>query len=74
MDFAEGGLPGYMIRPDPMYPDVERRELVARIHQRLISEDLLPVFEPHDADLADAADPGAGGFHVDDHEIEVVQG
>lgn len=40
-----------------------------RVDQRLVFEQHRTVLEADDTDLADAADPRAGGLHVDHDEV-----
>ena len=58
-----------MMGLDAVYPRIERREVIARVDEGFIFEDLSSIAEADDPDLTDAADPRARGFHVDHHEI-----
>jgi hypothetical protein len=73
MHLGEARSPDDMRRGDAVDTGVEAAEPVARIDQRLIFELDTAIAKPDDSDLADAADPGTGGFDVDDDEVGRVR-
>jgi hypothetical protein len=74
VDGAEIRLPDNMVGADAMDPDIEGREVIAGIDQRLIGKNFATIAKACDADLADAADPRAGRLDVDYDEIGWTSG
>ena len=65
VDVAKIRMTDNMVRGDAVNPGVESVEFVARIDERLISEDLAAIAKSDDPDLTDAADPRAGCLDID---------
>ena len=59
VDVRKGGLPNDVIATDAVDPRVERRELIARIYEALVRENLQTIPKADDPDLADAANTGS---------------
>jgi hypothetical protein len=62
-------LANNMVSRDPVNTDVELRKFITGINEAFIGEQLAPVAEPDNPDLADAADARASGFNIDHDKI-----